>query len=88
MHPTLIISAYRQALEEAVNILQDQIRYLIQTSTCEICLANSYVILEAPLLISMTGASCYPLLSPAWEPSSLTDGPTKPVKLLLTQLLL
>merc|ERR1712200_274585 len=25
MHPTLIISAYRQALEEAVNILQDQI---------------------------------------------------------------
>ena len=29
MHPTLIISAYRQALEEAVTILRDQIRHLI-----------------------------------------------------------
>ena len=26
MHPTLIISAYRQALEDAINVLRDQIR--------------------------------------------------------------
>jgi len=26
MHPTLIISAYRQALEDAITVLRDQIR--------------------------------------------------------------
>lgn len=28
MHPTLIISAYRQALEDAVTVLRDQIRFI------------------------------------------------------------
>ncbi len=33
MHPTVIISAYKQALEEASKLLKEKVRYLWQTNT-------------------------------------------------------